>query len=57
MSNTYKILHVVPIGFAMFSMFFGSGNVVFPVLVGVGAAANSIAAFSGFSLRQYCYHL
>jgi branched-chain amino acid:cation transporter, LIVCS family len=47
MSNAYKMLHVVPIGFAMFSMFFGSGNVVFPVLVGVGAAANSIAAFSG----------
>ena len=43
MSKPYKLLHIIPIGFAMFSMFFGSGNVIFPVLVGAKSSIPELA--------------
>jgi len=34
-------------GFAMFSMFFGAGNVVFPLELGLGAQSQNIWAIAG----------
>ena len=40
--------HTFLYGFSIFSMFFGSGNLVFPLMVGVKNADNWIAGFLGF---------
>jgi branched-chain amino acid:cation transporter, LIVCS family len=40
--------HTFFYGFSIFSMFFGSGNLVFPLIVGVNNADNWIAGFLGF---------
>ncbi|MBA2629114.1 MAG: branched-chain amino acid transport system II carrier protein [Rickettsiaceae bacterium] len=42
--------HVFLYGFSIFSMFFGSGNLVFPIMVGVSNSDNWIAGFCGFFL-------
>ncbi len=39
--------YLLSVGFAMFSMFFGAGNVVFPLLVGVESQGHIIAALIG----------
>lgn len=41
----YKSIFVY--GFAIFAMFFGSGNLVFPLQIGEAAGANWIAGFTG----------
>lgn len=40
--------HIFLYGFSIFSMFFGSGNLVFPLMVGVNNADNWLAGFIGF---------
>ncbi len=40
--------HIFLYGFSIFSMFFGSGNLVFPLMVGVNNADNWLAGFLGF---------
>ena len=40
--------HTFLYGFSIFSMFFGSGNLVFPLMVGVENADNWLAGFLGF---------
>ena len=35
MKKERKLLDVVTIGFALFSMFFGAGNVIFPPYLGL----------------------
>lgn len=42
--------NIILYGFSIFSMFFGSGNLVFPLLVGVNNSTNWIAGFIGFFL-------
>lgn len=42
-----KRLHIISVGLAMFSMFFGAGNVVFPLIVGTLAQDKSHAALLG----------
>lgn len=42
--------HTILYGFSIFSMFFGSGNLVFPLVVGVQNADNWLAGFIGFFL-------
>jgi LIVCS family branched-chain amino acid:cation transporter len=39
--------HVLTGGFAMFSMFFGSGNLVFPLIIGVKTYENPLHAIYG----------
>src|SRR5574337_150861 len=39
---------VIPIGFALFAMFFGAGNIVFPLAIGAQAGQNLIYAILGF---------
>ena len=45
-----KRLHVISVGLAMFSMFFGAGNVVFPLIVGTIAQDKSHFALLGLVL-------
>jgi branched-chain amino acid:cation transporter, LIVCS family len=42
-----ELLLVVSIGFALFSMFFGSGNLVFPIAVGVESEGHYFLASLG----------
>jgi LIVCS family branched-chain amino acid:cation transporter len=48
LSSPFKL--ILTSGFAMFSMFFGSGNLVFPLLVGFKTGANYIYTTFGFLL-------
>ena len=41
---------ILVIGFALFAMFFGAGNLIFPPSIGLGAGAKWKAALLGFSL-------
>jgi len=52
MSNPFstQLRHVLTTGLAMFSMFFGAGNVVFPLIVGQMAGDQAWAAIIGLSL-------
>lgn len=42
--------YILSVGLAMFSMFFGAGNVVYPLLIGQQASGATIWAFVGFFL-------
>jgi len=39
---------IIVIGFALFSMFFGAGNVIFPPYLGLGAAGSWLGAFLSY---------
>lgn len=45
-----EILAVITGGFAIFAMFFGAGNLVFPLLAGKNATSAFLPAFAGLSL-------
>ena len=40
------------IGFALFSMFFGAGNVIFPPYLGLGSGAEWFAGFAWYYLAD-----
>ena len=46
-NKTLKWLQITSVGFAMFSMFFGAGNVVFPLIVGTEAQDKAFWALLG----------
>ena len=50
--NNKKALDVVVVGFALFSMFFGSGNLLFPPYLGLVSGTNWIVSRSGFILTD-----
>lgn len=54
MSQTKQFARVVSAGFAMFAMFFGAGNVVFPLVVGQSALEKTPYALLGFLLTAVC---
>lgn len=43
---------ILIIGFALFSMFFGAGNLIFPPFIGVTAGSNWLISFLGFVLAD-----
>lgn len=45
---------ILTAGFAMFSMFFGSGNLVFPLLIGVNNLSQYPSAILGFLITAVC---
>lgn len=45
-----RIIDSVTIGFALFAMFFGAGNLILPPTLGLNAGENWLASISGFSL-------
>lgn len=54
MGRFTRLTRVVAAGFAMFSMFFGAGNVVFPLVVGQIALEKTPFAILGFLLTAVC---
>ncbi|MFR5545377.1 MAG: branched-chain amino acid transport system II carrier protein, partial [Intestinibacter bartlettii] len=50
--NNKKALDVVVVGFALFSMFFGAGNLLFPPYLGLVSGTNWIVSLSGFILTD-----
>ena len=47
-----KIKDVIIIGFALFSMFFGAGNLIFPSYLGVTSGSDWLMSFAGFILAD-----
>ena len=45
-------LDTLIVGFALFSMFFGAGNVVFPPYLGVGSGPQWLAGFTSYYLAD-----
>ena len=43
---------ILIIGFALFSMFFGAGNLIFPPYIGVSSGSNWLVSFLGFILSD-----
>ena len=43
---------IVVVGFALFSMFFGAGNVIFPPFLGVEAGSQWLAGFSAYFIAD-----
>ncbi len=54
MKNKSTFGIVLTSGFAMFSMFFGSGNLVFPVQIGIEAQSSFLFSILGFVLTGVC---
>ena len=50
MNSKTRVLNVVVTGLALFAMFFGAGNLVFPVMIGVESGAEQVPATIGFML-------
>ena len=43
---------IVIVGFALFSMFFGAGNVIFPPFLGMEAGSQWLAGFSTYFIAD-----
>lgn len=48
--NSKKIIDGLTIGFALFAMFFGAGNLILPPYLGLFAGADWLSSISGFTL-------
>ena len=48
--NQFKISELLTIGFMMFSIFFGAGNLIFPPALGQSAGDHTLIAMAGFLL-------
>ncbi len=47
-----KNIDVIIIGFALFSMFFGAGNLIFPPFIGMSAGESWLTSFLGFVIAD-----
>ena len=43
---------ILIIGFALFSMFFGAGNLIFPPFIGMTSGSNWLTSFLGFVIAD-----
>ena len=50
MSNKLRGKSLLLVGFTLFSMFFGAGNLIFPPFLGAEAGQNAWAALAGFAV-------
>ena len=50
MSNKLHGKSLILVGFTLFSMFFGAGNLIFPPFLGAEAGSNAWLAFLGFAV-------
>jgi LIVCS family branched-chain amino acid:cation transporter len=48
--NALKTGHIVSLGLAIFSMFFGAGNLMYPILVGMNSGKYTFFGMLGFTL-------
>lgn len=46
--------HIISIGLAIFSMLFGAGNLMYPLMVGMTAGSNTFFGMVGFLLTAVC---
>lgn len=49
--------HIITVGLAIFSMFFGAGNLMYPLNVGLHAGTNNLYGMLGFILTAVCLPL
>ena len=47
----------ITIGFMLFSMFFGAGNLIFPPLLGAQAGSSTVLAMVGLTITAVCFPL
>lgn len=52
MKNKDSIKDAIVVGFALFAMFFGAGNLIFPTFLGVESGTSWITGFLGFVLAD-----
>ena len=45
----------ITIGFMLFSMFFGAGNLIFPPLLGAQAGSSTVLAMVGLTITAVCF--
>ena len=50
MNSKTRILNVLVTGLALFAMFFGAGNLIFPVMIGVESGVEQVPATIGFMI-------
>lgn len=50
--RTNTVRDIIVVGFALFSMFFGAGNVIFPPYLGMGAGPQWLAGFSAYFIAD-----
>ncbi len=50
-----KVHQILVIGFMLFSMFFGAGNLIFPPLLGAQAGSNTIQAMAGLTVTAVVF--
>lgn len=50
-----KILNTATVGFAVFAMLFGAGNLIFPPFLGMNAGKNWLFGFAGFALMDVIF--
>ena len=52
MKKKFRVMDVVTIGFALFSMFFGAGNVIFPPYLGLQSGRQWFVGFSAYYIAD-----
>ena len=50
-----SLRQTLTIGFMLFSMFFGAGNLIFPPLLGAQAGTHTLVAMMGLMLTAVCF--
>ena len=47
-----RVIDIFIVGFALFAMFFGAGNLIFPPILGLESGASWVASISGFAITS-----
>lgn len=50
--NKKKIVDIITIGFALFAMFFGAGNLILPPILGLLSGTTWVSAIAGFAITS-----
>src|SRR3989304_6237810 len=55
--KTMPYAHTITVGLAIFSMLFGAGNLIFPLMVGIESGCHNSFGMAGFILTAVCLPL
>ncbi len=55
--KTKPYTHIITVGLAIFSMFFGAGNLVYPLMVGIESGCHNSFGMLGFIMTAVCLPL
>ena len=47
-----KVVDIIVVGFAIFSMFFGAGNLIFPPYIGMASGSGWLISYLGFIISD-----